>query len=48
MARIHRVARAQQRYERVPVLDDNGKPKVTPGTNPRVMATSHNGRVRKP
>lgn len=30
MARVTHVARAQQRYETVPVLDENGKPKRTP------------------
>jgi hypothetical protein len=30
MARIHHVKRAQQRYEMVPVLNEDGSPKVTP------------------
>jgi hypothetical protein len=30
MPRITHVARAQQRYERVPVLDEHGQPKTTP------------------
>lgn len=45
MARVTHVAKAQQRYETVPVLDENGQPKRTPVMADGVQKVSKRGPV---